>query len=332
MNKMNAKEEKPKDLQKIIQKFETKWGKRLGELAILLYLSRKKEGAHAYELRTKVEEMIFSYRKQREKVVEHFIGLLEEVQELQHLKGENYSRVLFDLKQKLELYPFLLRNKYVRALVKGDEGISREECFRYFSELLDLLQNALEKMRSTSLLWSSISGIYPIISSLEKDGLVVLDRTEAHEGRLRKIYTITDIGREALQRATRSLLEITVFMFQMGREQEIDSEYSSPGLELPAIRKAFAKFREGLETKMQLPLNVKNPLFDTPVMNMLLPPQLRLEALTFSPFFLNPERIQQIINGIEDDLQRKLVINNLKSRFQELKKRIKECEKILENY
>ena len=321
-----------KDLDSIIHKFETKWGKRLGELAILLYLSRKEEGAHAYELRTKVEEIIFVNRKEREKVLTQLMRLVEELLNLQELSDqEEYKRALLDLKQQLESYPFLFQNRYIQALFVPDSKISPQESFTYFSEILDLMRSALSELKSSSLLWSSISGIYPTINSLEKDGLITLHRTEQHEGRLRKIYTITDIGRKALQRAISSLLEITAFMFQIEREQGFYSDYSLRGANFSVMRKLFLKFREGLETKFNLTKNIEEPFLKTPLLNLLLPPELKA-AFPFTLPFINAARIKNLLMGIEDDVQKQIIASNLKKRFEEMQKKIEECLEVLKHY
>ena len=46
-----------------INKYEDRFVRRLGEVAILLHLAKSPEGAHAYEMRTKASEIMFQQRK-----------------------------------------------------------------------------------------------------------------------------------------------------------------------------------------------------------------------------------------------------------------------------
>jgi len=330
MSSMEKKKEKNEDFERKVEQFELKWRKKLAELAILLFLSYRKDGAHAYELRTRVEEILFSKRKEAKKMLEEVKTLLQKIVLLQAISYEERVEKIDTIKRQLELFPFLINNKFIQSLLDKEPSIPLSDSIDYLNELIELIDQTIDAIESSSMLWSNISGIYPSINSLEKSGFIALKRTEEHEGRLRKIYVITNIGRRALQKTISSILEIIRFMFQMvieGWYEEKDIMASSAPL---IYGKLFKKFREGIVgqnfgsiTSFQQPHLVR------PLLSFLIPPELNA-MVPHTGALLSAQQLEQLLSQINDDVQRELVISTMKSRLEGIQNIINEVLKVLD--
>ena len=214
--------------------FERKLARTLGSIAILVQLLRiQPKGLHAYALWKKVEELVYTKRKQLEEPIGKTIDILQEISDL-------YDEAKTDLdihsrKEKLReeiQTSFLMRhNIHLKALLGDSKDSEKDVHLETLGIILDQLKFMKDIFLESSSVWSSPSGIYPELNQLEKDEMIQEIGEEVVEGRARKIYSLTDQGKLGLRLAFMSFFEISDFLFSYDQT----AFWSSEGEDIPVI-------------------------------------------------------------------------------------------------
>lgn len=93
----------------------------------------------------------------------------------------------------------------------------------------------------------SMSAIYKLLRKLEKKGMVLLKSEISAENRLRKLYSISDMGIEALKAKIKDILSAV----EHTRWQVDIGTYNSHLLEKEEVRESLEKYRASLEDKVK---------------------------------------------------------------------------------
>jgi len=88
-------------------------------------------------------------------------------------------------------------------------SLEREESYGY--KIIDDVTHYIDINEST---------LYPILKRLEQNGALTT-RSQEHNGRLRKYYQITEIGRESLMQNIRDLEQVHRIYQQITRRREL---------------------------------------------------------------------------------------------------------------
>ncbi len=207
-------------------KRRTKFIRELGELAILIQLAKKEEGSHAYELFEDIKEVIFPHQIQQLKdynVVRK--GLSRLITKYPADKIENESD--FQKFQKdwekfrtecsdTPMVNFLLSQMSDAIQLQGVKSL--KPLLEMFSTLNKKMEGLAEHLSLKSSIWSNVTNIYPVLASIEKDGLIIGDEIKV-DARYRKVYRITDSGYQHLRNSIFDILNIFTFILPSASEK-----------------------------------------------------------------------------------------------------------------
>lgn len=93
----------------------------------------------------------------------------------------------------------------------------------------------------------SMSSIYKLLRKLEKEGLVECSKEVSEENRLRKLYSISEEGKKALQVKLEELLSVPEHI----RWQVDIGTYNCDLLQDKAVKQALKKYRKELEKNIK---------------------------------------------------------------------------------
>ncbi len=331
---MSKKREKLKEINKhtlesAVTKFEEKLARKLGEVAILLHLSRSPEGSHAYEMRPKVSEILFNKQKKGLEFLKHHYDALcffKDFVANYEPDSEDYDFKHRKVAESIEEHPIFKFNPHIQNLLHRKNIEKLEKDLEYLNDILKSFEKTIKDMKGHTTVWSNISGIYPAIDSLENSNLIKFSREDSEGGRLKKIYEITDLGRKTLTRVILSIVDLTGFIFSL------DNQLLTLGgkrriLLLNPIRDLMHKITEDLPDEMRKKLLMrrgkKHPSFARKIMEHGLPLP--------NPRFLihNPHLIKQHLKDVESENERKLAKEFLKEELLSHKEKIEKALKEL---
>ncbi len=196
---MSKKREKLKEINKhtlesAATKFEEKLARKLGEVAILLHLSRSPEGSHAYEMRPKVSEILFNKQKKGLEFLKHHYDALcffKDFVANYEPDSEDYDFKHRKVAESIEEHPIFKFNPHIQNMLHRKNIEKLEKDLEYLNDILKSFEKTIKDMKGHTTVWSNISGIYPAIDSLENSNLIKFSREDSEGGRLKKIYEIT---------------------------------------------------------------------------------------------------------------------------------------------
>jgi len=302
-----------------VSKFEEKLAKRLGEIAILLHLARHPEGDHAYEIRSKASEILFM---QKRKGIDFVNNLLEITDELYTFATEaNVGTSEYDdrkkkLEESLEKCPIFKFNPHFNRILTKDSTANIEADLKYLEEITKSLEETREEVDLSSTIWSNISGIYPAIDSLEKNGLIQLLKEDTEGGRLKKIYGITELGTKALNSSILSLIDITSFIFHIEMHRVIGKEDKTKFEIINPFSDLFRKLTHEIPPENRKKLMMKRGKHHKgPFSRMMIQHGLSIP----NPRFLiqKPAMIPHFLNQIENEDEKNITIEFLKKQLKE---------------
>jgi hypothetical protein len=158
----------------IVGKYEERFIRRLGEVAILLHLAKSPDGSHAYEMRSKASEILFEKRNLGAVFLQGHLDILSEMKKLfSQFKTDNsaFEANRKSLREKIDDCPIFKYNLRFKQMLEENYEINEED-LNYIDDIVEALEGSIKNMKETSVIWSNISGIYPTIESLEKNGLI----------------------------------------------------------------------------------------------------------------------------------------------------------------
>jgi len=313
---------KKQTLESAATKFEEKLARKLGEVAILMHLSRSPEGSHAYEMRSKVSEILFNKQKKGLEFLQYHydeLCLFKDFIENYEPDSEDYDYQHQKIARSIEEHPIFKFNPHIQNLLDRKDIEKLEEDFEYLNDMLNSFEKTIKDMKGHTTVWSNISGIYPAIDSLENSGLIKFSREDSEGGRLKKIYEITELGRKTLARVILSIVDLTGFIFSLDNQLlTLIGKRKIPFLN--PIRDLMHKIAEDLPNearkKLLMRKGKKHPSFVRKIMEHGLPLP--------NPRFLvhNPHLIKQHLKDVESENERKLAKDFLKEKLLSHKEKI----------
>ncbi len=317
--------------QDMANKFERRLARVLAELAILIQLKQSPEGIHAYDLSKKVECLVFEKRQLQIRQIHEVAKVLGKVQKLAGLKlGEaSYEELRNELLIEVKNHPLIYAHRIISQILNSVDQNPTNEQKKYLKETIGELTEGIEFLEKRASLWGSISGIYPVLKSLEEKGIVkVID--EVHEsGRLRKIYVITPVGLLYATDLLNSFMEVSGFVFRLileagipkvNKKEEINRPFPHLAQRLlndvdfdKIDQKDFIKTRNDF-----MPLAGGAVGIGVALMTALI--------ITDSPSFF-----EQLFQRIEQPERKTVIVRFLKTQFEELQKAINEIIRQLDN-
>jgi len=312
----------------IVGKYEERFIRRLGEVAILLHLAKSPDGSHAYEMRSKASEILFEKRKRGAIFLQSHLDILFTMKELlSQFKADTsaFEASRKSLREKIDDCPIFKYNLRFKQMLEENYEINQED-LNYIDDIIEVLEESIKNMKKTSVIWSNISGIYPTIESLEKNGLIQFVRKDSEGDRLKKIYSITEIGRESLSRVMVSLMDISSFIFESERENIFHGTEGILSSRLLPFRKIFLKLSKDLSPEFKKKIHsFKGKSHGRPFIHMMMDQGLANPRLNV--LISHPEMLDEHLNATESKEDRKMLKSFIRNRLLERRKKI---DKLLE--
>ena len=312
----------------VVEKYEERFIRRLGEIAILLHLAKSPDGSHAYEMRSKASEILFERRKHG---LEFLSDLLENICKLKDfiliskVDSSTYKEKRTEILEKLEHFPILKYNIRIQKMMKEDYKAGSED-IEYIEDIIRSLEEAIEETKEQATIWTNISGIYPAIETLEKNGLIILDREDPEGGRLKKIYKITEIGKESLFRVMASMLDISAFIMETEAKQFFTEGRGISSSRFIPFQKLFKKLTEDLSPDFRKRFYLfRGRPHGQPFLKMMMNQGIATPRLNV--LLHHPEMLKEHLESLETEDEKKMTKSYLKI---ELEKQIEMINKLME--
>ncbi|MHA1203191.1 MAG: PadR family transcriptional regulator [Candidatus Heimdallarchaeaceae archaeon] len=304
-----------------IRKYEERFIRKLGEIAILIHLAKSSEGSHAYELRFKASEIIFERRKVGAEFLQQFLEILLNLKNIHsETKTEildNKNKVIFGM---LDQFPILKYNDRIQKFISEDNEINSAD-IDYIDELIDILKDMQKEMQESTEIWSNSTSIYPAIESLEKNGLIEFDREDSEGGRLKKIYKITKLGSESLEKVMTLLIDILSSVIETEGKNFLFGGKSIFSSKIIPFRKLLEKLMKDLspDIKKEM-LSLKSKKQSNSFINMIITQAVAAPML--NTFIRDPEIVQKQLETIETEDEKNMVRSLMKNKLIEQRKMI----------
>lgn len=157
------------------------------ELFILTILAAKKE-AHTYEIQQILLEKIFKIKKEEINTLKKVIEIGKEILNLKNKHKSNLD--LNKELDKLELKEFKSISRIIYNKIIQNDSFEEK-----FSKLLSQADIVIQQQEKDLRIWNSDTAIYQVMKEFEKEELIKVLRTEIYRGRSRKIYSLTEKGK-----------------------------------------------------------------------------------------------------------------------------------------
>ncbi len=170
-------------------RFENRLVRTSSELFILTILASKGE-AHPYEIHQILLKEIF---KDRMAYLQEFHKVIDWARKLLVVFEQDSTPDMDNLEAETEqLFPQSMRglSKFLIERLRKNQQLRKE-----LNLLLTEADEGLRLDEEQVKIWDSDTTIYQVMKELESEGLIAVNRTEIHQGRGRKVYVLTEIGR-----------------------------------------------------------------------------------------------------------------------------------------
>ena len=320
--------EMTKDTESIIGKYEERFLRRLGEIAILLHLARSPEGSHAYEMRQKASEILFEKRNIGKQFLQKHLNLLillQKISKQSNLNPDKYSQFKEEFLENIEECPIFKYNLRIQKMLSENYIFTKEDS-EYIDDLIGVINEAIKEMKDTSVIWSNVSGVYPAIDSLEKNGLIELSRKDLEGDRLKKIYVITELGRESLSRVLVSLMDISSFILDSEVKPVFHKTEGILSPRLDPFRKIFLKISNDLSPDFKKKVYSSRELHhNRPFVHMMMEQGMANPRLNI--LVNHPEMLEEHLDNVETLEEKNMLKTFIRNRLIERRKKI---DKLLE--
>ncbi|NPD87690.1 MAG: PadR family transcriptional regulator [Asgard group archaeon] len=317
------------DYQTTIRKYEERFIRKLGEVAILLHLSKTPEGSHAYELRSQASEILFERRKIGSEFLQDVLEILEEIAKI-HSEKEKASEETTkseEILKRLDNYPIIRFNIRIQKLVLEHDLVTSED-IDYLNEIIDSLRILDKEMHDSTEIWTNITSIYPAIESLEKNELIVLDREVPEAGRLKKIYKITKLGRDSVERVMFLLMDILSYVLETEGRHILFGERSIFSSKIVPFRNLLEKLIDGLNPDFRREMfSFKGKTQDSSFINMMTAQMAAVPMLNMLVRF--PKRMKEQLESMETEEEKKMIRSFMKRKLTEQRDMINQMLKEL---
>ncbi len=170
--------------------FFKKLSRAASEFIILSILAEKGE-SHPYEIHDILQKEIFKNRETRIKNTIKFIELSEKLIAIYKNPQKKNKDDIKNLMDKLEDPLFKFLSKIFLKKLEEDKDILTD-----LEKLIEDGKRVLEYKGAEQKVWDHVPSIYQVIRDLEKRKLIKESRIETIKGRNRKLYTITNDGKD----------------------------------------------------------------------------------------------------------------------------------------
>ncbi len=238
----------------VIEKYEEKLARKLGEIAILIHLSRSPEGSHAYEMRSKASDILFENRRKGIEFIHNHLKVLHDVRKLSLINETDSTEYKYrknSVEKDIENCLIFKYNPHIQNLITREDEATISKDSDYINEVIEDLEIAGREIKKATTIWSNISGIYPAIDSLERNGLIKYLRKDTDGDRIKKIYDITNDGRATLSKILISLVDFTSFVFRVDEKHFLIKRGKKQPIIFNPFGKVFRKLAEDIPPEMK---------------------------------------------------------------------------------
>ena len=211
-------------------KLEKKLARELGSVAILILLMKEPEGIHAYDLVKRVENIVYSLQQRITSQLNNILDLNNQIiavfSDLSTVKDGKDK--ITNLQEKIKQNFLFKYNSGIKKLFTSNDPKQISENLSSVENNNHKLKQMMKKISQHTEVWKDVSGIYPVLNHLLQNDLIKIEKEHIIEGRVRKIYTITQKGKEFAINSQWTVLEITDFI--------IPFRYSMKSSKLPNER------------------------------------------------------------------------------------------------
>ncbi|MHA1953058.1 MAG: PadR family transcriptional regulator [Candidatus Heimdallarchaeaceae archaeon] len=318
-----------KNSDEVTTKYEEKLARRLGEIAILIHLARSPEGSHAYEIRSKASDILFENRRKGIEFLHNHLKILHDIRKLiaiDDIESEEYNDGKKSIVTDTESCSIFKYNPRIQNLLSRDNKDTFSKDIEYINEIIGNLEQTAHEIKTTTTIWSNISGIYPTIESLEKNSLIKYIRKDSEGDRIKKIYEITDVGRLTLSKVLISLVDLTSFVFRVEEKHFMIKKGKKQSIIFNPFGSVFRKLAEDIppEKRKEI-MHHRGKHHGKPFASMFMEHGLPLPSFRF--LIRHPNLIKEHLDKIESEEERNLAKEFLKTKLSERKK---EIERMLE--
>jgi len=341
--------------------FEKKLARELGTLAILIQLEKQldkrkllefelrnendvkkkeklektindtPEGIHTYDLLKKVENTVFSRKNKFSGIIE-LIGKIIKAYSTDPTSDKELSVQKKELQEEINSNFLIKYNSQVQALLNSSKQGKTEKPLKDLQDLENTLKKEIDKISNESSIWNSISGIYPVMNQLEEKGLIEVIEVPT-TGRLKKIYGITPLGREHLQKSFSMIRELTNF-FKPPIEVITKPQPMSTPRGLSYLRQISPLSKIGRILFRELDLsnvNIEDLSDQRESVGLLLRTFLGPRSMMFSEFRPVPFLVRQITTLTGTDEKSKLLKIMIKKRLEEARESIDQAISMIDD-
>ncbi len=320
---------KEKMAQDLTNKYEEKLARKLGEIAILIHLARSPDGSHAYEIRSKASDILFENRRKGVDFIHNHLSVLHDLDKLSTTvdkESTEYEAKKNSIENDIENCSIFKYNPHIQNLLTRKNKARINKDIEYLTEIIEELELTAQEIKKTTTIWSNISGIYPTIESLEKNGLIKYVRKDSDGDRIKKIYEITDVGRVTLSKALMSLIDLTGFVFHVEEKHFMVKKGKKQPMIFNPFGRIFRNLAEDVPPEMRKEIMLhRGKHHGRPFARMYMEYGLPLPSFRF--LIRHPNLIKEHLDRIESKEERNLAKEFLKTKLTEHKESI---TKILE--
>ncbi|MCG3220394.1 MAG: PadR family transcriptional regulator [Candidatus Heimdallarchaeota archaeon] len=318
--------------QDLTSKYEEKLARKLGEIAILIHLARFPEGSHAYEMRSKASDILFENRRKGIEFLHNHLKVLHELRKLSAIAdtdSEEYKSRKNSIVIDIENCPIFKHNPHIQNSLTRENEDTISKDVDYISEVIEDLEHTAHEIKKSTTIWSNISGIYPTIESLEKNGFIKYVRKDSDGDRIKKIYEITDAGRVTLSKVLISLVDLTGFVFRVEEKHFMVQKGKKQSIIFNPFGSVFRKLAEDIPPEMRKEImHHRDKHHGRPFARMFM--ELGLPLPNYRFLIRHPNLIKEHLDKIETEEERNLAKEFLKTKLLERKEEIEKMLKELE--
>jgi DNA-binding PadR family transcriptional regulator len=182
--------------------------------------------------------------------------------------------------------------------------------------MVEDLKDMMKQVQDSTEIWSNSTSIYPAIESLEKNGLIELDREDPEGGRLKKIYKITKLGKESLEKVMHLLIDILSFVIETEGRNFLFGGKSIFSSKIVPFRKLFEKLLTDLSPDIRKELlSLKGKGQSSSFINMIF--AQAVTAPMMNTFIRDPEMVKKQLETIETEDEKNMVRSFMKTKLIE---------------
>ncbi len=189
-------------------KWENRFFKKISRIAaeiLTLSIMARKEESYPYEIQLELRNLVTQDYISQQNEITLLSSLATKLIEDSENKIEDsdLNSILKNLNIPIHILNFINKSQLLKKVQENPKMI---EIVKNLKIDIELVQKRKEYGQE---IWKSITSIYQVINDLEKNNLIINNRTILVGGRSRKYYQITDEGREKALQMIIMFIELT---------------------------------------------------------------------------------------------------------------------------